>query len=215
MNRTQNLERLLNQGLIAVIRTDCPDQLDALVTTLFGAGIETIEITLTIPGALQAVERIAAQWGDRILLGVGTVLDATTARLAILAGAKFIVSPCVDIPTIQMCHRYDVLAIPGGLTPTEILAAWDAGADIVKVFPSDVMGPDYFAAIRRPLPQIRMMPTGGITLDAIPKFIGAGACAIGAGGTLIPADAVKNSDWPRIAELAKAFRQKISEARGN
>lgn len=214
MNRHRNLDRLLQQGLIAVVRTDGTEHLEALVTTLYGAGIEVIEITLTIPGALKAVERLADQWRGKVLLGVGTVLDAMTARMAINAGAEFIVSPTVDRGVIETCHRYDVISIPGGLTATEILTAWDAGADIVKVFPADVMGPDYFAAVRRPLPQIRMMPTGGITLDAIPKFIAAGACAIGAGGTLVPADAVKNADWPRITELAHAFRTKIAEARG-
>jgi 2-dehydro-3-deoxyphosphogluconate aldolase / (4S)-4-hydroxy-2-oxoglutarate aldolase len=213
MNRAQNLDRLLSDGLVAILRTNTAAPLDELVSVLVEAGVETIEITLTIPGALAALERLSAQWGGRVLLGAGTVLDAPTARLAILAGARFLVSPCVDLPTIEMCHRYDVLAIPGALTPTEVLAAWNAGADIVKIFPSDVMGPDYFAAIRRPLPQIRMMPTGGITLDSIPQFIAAGACAIGAGGTLTPATAVQTRDWAHVTELARQFRAAISRAR--
>jgi 2-dehydro-3-deoxyphosphogluconate aldolase/(4S)-4-hydroxy-2-oxoglutarate aldolase len=213
MNRSQNLERMLAGGLIAVVRSDAPFNVQQLTQTLLDAGVESIEITLTIPGALRIIETLAAHFADKILLGAGTILDPETARLAILAGAKFIVSPCLDLPTITLCHRYDVLAIPGALTATEVLTAWQAGADIVKIFPGDVMGADYFKAVRRPLPQIRMMPTGAITPEAIPKFIAAGACAIGAGASLISSHALQQEDWSSISKTAKEFLAAIQQAR--
>jgi 2-dehydro-3-deoxyphosphogluconate aldolase/(4S)-4-hydroxy-2-oxoglutarate aldolase len=148
--------------------------------------------------------------GDRICLGAGTVLDPETGRAAILAGAEFIVSPTLNLDLIRLCKRYDKAVMPGAFTPTEILSAWEAGADIVKVFPASVGGPDYFKAIRGPLPQVRLMPTGGVNLDTVQPFLDAGACALGAGGSLVPKDAVASGDMAKITSLAKQFVAKAS-----
>src|SRR6184192_4630946 len=155
---------------------------------------------MTVPDALDVVRAVRRALGDRVLLGAGTVLDPETARAAMLAGAEFIVAPTLNLEVIRLCRRYDKLVMPGAFTPTEILTAWEAGADIVKVFPADVVGPAFFKALRGPLPQIRLMPTGGVDLTTAAEFLKAGACCLGVGGQLVEPKAVAAGDFARITE---------------
>ena len=205
MSLTDNLTRVLNSGIVAVIRASSGEVLGDVAEALLAGGVDCMEITFTVPKAHRVLETVADRRGDKVLLGAGTVLDPETARTAILAGARFIVAPTVNLRTIELCKRYTALVMPGAFTPTEILTAWEAGADIVKVFPSEVTGPAYLKAVRAPLPQIRLMPTGGVTLQTAAEFLKAGACALGIGGSLVSAEAVRNRDWAGIEGLARQF----------
>src|SRR5258708_587172 len=164
MNREQLLARVLDSGIVAVIRSPDSTQLVDVARALLEGGVTVAEVTMTVPNALAVLREVRESLGDRMLLGAGTVLDSETARAALLAGAEFIVAPTLNLDVIRLCRRYDKLVMPGAFTPTEILTAWEAGADIVKVFPADVVGPAFFKAVRAPLPQIRLMPTGGVDL---------------------------------------------------
>jgi 2-dehydro-3-deoxyphosphogluconate aldolase / (4S)-4-hydroxy-2-oxoglutarate aldolase len=205
MAAADNLTRVLNSGIVAVIRASSGEVLGDVAEALLAGGVDCMEITFTVPKAHRVLETVADRLGDKVLLGAGTVLDPETARTAILAGARFIVSPTVNLRTIELCKRYTVLVMPGAFTPTEILTAWEAGADIVKVFPSEVTGPAYLKAVRAPLPQVRLMPTGGVNLQTAAEYLRAGACALGIGGSLVAADAVKNRDWAGIESLARQY----------
>lgn len=213
MPKTDDLARVLNSGLVAIIRAPSGDQLAEVAEALLAGGVDVLEITFTVPQAHQVLERVASRVGNKVLLGAGTVLDTETARIALLSGAQFLVSPTVNLEVIEMCRRYDKLIMPGAFTPTEILAAWQAGADIVKVFPSDVTGPKYLSALRGPLPQVRLMPTGGVNLETATSFLKAGACALGVGGSLVEAKALAERDLGRIESLAKQYVQLIREYR--
>src|SRR5471032_716741 len=190
MSKEDQLRQVLDCGLVAVVRSQDSQQLVEVVRALADGGITVAEITMTVPGALDVIKQARAALGDRVLLGAGTILDPETARAAILAGAEYIVAPTLNVEVIRMCQRYDKLVMPGAFTPTEILAAWEAGADIVKVFPADVVGPAFFKALRGPLPQIRVMPTGGVDLKAGTAFLQAGACCLGVGGQLVEPQAI-------------------------
>src|SRR4029077_1797618 len=157
---------------------------------LADGGVAVVEITMSVPNALDVLARVRQSLGDRLLLGAGTVLDPETARGVLLAGAEFLVAPTVNLDVIRLCQRYDKLVLPGAFTPTEALAAWEAGADIVKIFPAEVLGPAYFKALRGPLPQVRLMPTGGVDLTTASEFLKAGACCLGVGGQLVEPPAV-------------------------
>jgi len=172
---------------------------------LADGGVTVIEITMSVPNALEVLGRVRQALGDRVLLGAGTVLDAETARAVLLAGAEYIVAPTVNLEVIRLCQRYDKLVMPGAFTPTEILSAWEAGADIVKVFPADVVGPAFFKAMRGPLPQIRMMPTGGVDLNSAAAFLKAGACCLGVGGQLVEPKSVAERNFDRIRDLANQY----------
>jgi 2-dehydro-3-deoxyphosphogluconate aldolase/(4S)-4-hydroxy-2-oxoglutarate aldolase len=172
-----------------------------------------MEVTFTVPEAHRVLEKVAQRLGDRIVLGAGTVLDPETARVAILSGAQFIVSPAVHLPTIELCRRYAKPILPGALTPTEVLTAWQAGADIVKIFPSELTGPGYLKALRGPLPQVRMMPTGGVNLQTAAEFLRAGACALGIGGSLVEPKAVAAGDMARIETLARQYIEIVKKTR--
>ena len=161
----------------------------------------------------RVLEKVAEKLGNRALLGAGTVLDAETARGAILAGAEFIVSPVVNAEVIQLCQRYDKLVMPGALTPTEVVKAWETGADIVKIFPADTGGPAYLKALKAPLPQIHMMPTGGVNLQTAAAFLDAGACALGMGGSLVSAEDIRTGNFDAITEKAKSYVSLISDYR--
>jgi 2-dehydro-3-deoxyphosphogluconate aldolase/(4S)-4-hydroxy-2-oxoglutarate aldolase len=199
-------------GAIAVVRLDDAARLPHVIEALAAGEIGAVEITMTMPGALDALAALHAARGDRLLLGAGTVLDPETARLAILAGARFVVAPTLSPPLVAMCHRYDVVAIPGAYTPTEILAAEEAGADLVKLFPAGGLGPAYLKDLRGPLPHVRLVPTGGITADNAGAFLAAGATAVGVGGALIPRDAVARGDYRRITEEARQLTRAVREA---
>ena len=168
---------------------------------------------MTVPGALDVISAVRKDLGDKVLLGAGTVLDTETTRAAMLAGAEFIVSPTVNVDVIRMCRRYDKLIMPGAFTPTEVLTAWEAGADFVKVFPADIGGPAHLKALRGPLPQVRLLPTGGVNLDTLKSFVDAGACAVGLGSALVEKQAVLDGDMDRIGELASQYVALMKEAR--
>src|SRR5246127_848534 len=180
MSRESQLRRVLDCGIVAVVRSQDTQQLVEVTRALADGGAPVVEITMTVPNALEVLRQVRRALGERVLLGAGTVLDPETARAALLAGAEYLVAPTVNLDVIRLCQRYDKLVMPGAFTPTEILGAWEAGADIVKVFPAEVVGPAYFKALRGPLPQIRVMPTGGVDLTTAAAFLKAGACCPGA-----------------------------------
>lgn len=212
-NKIENLDRVLSSGIVAVIRAPSGELLAEVAEALLAGGVEVMEVTFTVPGAIGVLQQVAQRLGDRILLGAGTVLDPETARAALLAGAEFIVSPSTNIEVIRLCRRYDKLVMPGAFTPTEVVTAWEAGADIVKIFPSDFVGPAYFKALHAPLPQVRLMPTGGVTLETAADFLRAGACALGIGGSLVEPRAVAAGDFHRIESLARKFVEIVRSER--
>ncbi len=214
MSRIDDLQRVLDLGIVAIIRAPSGELLVDAAEALHAGGIDVIEVTFTVPRALEIIAAVRDRLGERILLGAGTVLDAPTARAALLAGAEFIVTPTVALPVIETCRRYDKLVMAGAFTPTEILTAWEAGSDIVKVFPADVGGPEYLKAIQGPLPHIRLLPTGGVNLETLPAFVKAGACAVGLGGALVEKSALERGDMQRIRELAAAYVARMKTARG-
>ncbi len=205
MSREIDLRRVLDCGIVAVVRASESPQLVEVVKALADGGVTVAEITMTVPGALEVVRQVRKELGDRVLIGAGTILDAETARAALLAGAEFLVSPTLNLEVIRMCRRYDKIVMPGAFTPTEILSAWEAGADIVKVFPADVVGPAFFKAIRGPLPQVRVMPTGGVDLKTATAFLQAGACCLGVGGQLVDPEAIKQKNFDVIRDVARQY----------
>ena len=213
MSKETTLSRIVDSGVVAVLRAPSGEMLLDVAQALLAGGVEAIEITFTVPGAHRVLEQVANRLGDKILLGAGTVLDAETARIALLAGAEFVVGPTVNLDVIRMCRRYDKAVMPGALTPTEVITAWEAGADIVKVFPSDLTGPKYLKALHGPLPQVRLMPTGGVNLDTAGDFLRAGACALGIGGSLVESKAVAAGDMDRIQSLARQYVEIIRTTR--
>lgn len=215
MSKLANLERVHRSGIVAVIRAASGELLGNVAEALLAGGVEVMEVTFTVPQAHKVLEQVAQRLGDRILLGAGTVLDAETARVALLSGAEFIVSPILNLDVIRLCRRYDKLVMPGAFSPTEVLSAWEAGADIVKVFPSDVTGPAYLKALAGPLPQIRLMPTGGVTLETAPAFLRSGAYALGVGSSLVDPKAVAAGQLQAIEKLARQFVEIVRATRAN
>jgi 2-dehydro-3-deoxyphosphogluconate aldolase/(4S)-4-hydroxy-2-oxoglutarate aldolase len=213
MSRIEDLNHVLQTGIVAILRVPTSDHLVSVARALLEGGIDVIEVTFTVPNALEILASVKKELGNRVLLGMGTVLDPESARAALLAGAEFIVSPSLNLDVIRLCHRYDKVVMPGAFTPTEILAAWEAGADVVKVFPSDAVGPSYLKALRGPFPQIRLMPTGGVNLETLPAFIKAGACAVGVGGSLIDPQAIRDGNFARLRDLAGQYVQALKSAR--
>jgi 2-dehydro-3-deoxyphosphogluconate aldolase/(4S)-4-hydroxy-2-oxoglutarate aldolase len=200
MSRT--LQTILETRLIAIMRAQSPAELTDAARALADGGVRCVEVTMNTPGALDVVRGVAAKL-DGVVMGVGTVLDAETARLAILSGAQFIVSPTLNRDMVAMCRRYGAVAVPGAYTPTEILSAWECGADLVKVFPASVGGPEYIKAIRAPLPQVRLCPVGGVDLDNALPYLRAGAAAVALGGSLVKSEFLKNRDFAALTGLAK------------
>jgi len=213
MSKETQLQQVLDCGIVAVVRSPDSQQLVEVVRALADGGVTVAEITMTVPGALDVLRQVRSALGDRVLLGAGTILDTETARAALLAGAEYIVAPTVNLDVIRLCQRYNKLVMPGAFTPTEILTAWEAGADIVKVFPADVVGPAFFKALRGPLPQVRLMPTGGVDLTTAPEFLRAGACCLGVGGHLVDPKAVAAGDFDRIRDLARRYAAVVSDFR--
>lgn len=215
MTSQNTLSTLLQSGIVAIMRATRPDPLLAAADALLAGGVQAIEVTLTTPGAMgiitQAVERYA---GQPLVFGAGSVLDAESARAAILAGAQFIVCPTLSLRTIEMCKRYSVPVMPGAFTPSEVLTAWEAGADVVKLFPADFGGPAYLKAIKAPLPQVRLAPVGGVSVENTADFIRAGADAVGVGGSLVSQDLLDAGRFDEITARARRFRQAVQQARG-
>ena len=211
--RRATFESLQRCGIIAVVRSDQPQLLVDTAKALVDGGVEAIEITFTVPRANQVIEEVASQVTGSAVVGAGTVLDAMTARVALFSGAQFIVSPILDAATVRMCHRYDALVIPGAFTPTEVARAWQMGVDAVKIFPADVGGPRYLKALRGPLPQVRLVPTGGVTAETARAFLEAGAWCLAAGGSLVPPAAIARREWHEIRQRAEKFRAVIDAFR--
>ena len=204
------VDRIIECG--AVLRADNPSQLMDVSKALRDGGVVAIEVTMTVPGALKVIEEASAKMPD-VIVGVGSVLDPETARAAILSGAEYVVSPILNVSVIEMTKRYGKAVMPAGFTPTEILNAWQAGADVVKVFPAGVGGPSYFKDVLGPLPQVKMMPTGGVDAKTTPEFIKNGAVAVGAGSALVDKKAVADKDWAKLTATAKAFVDAVAQAR--
>jgi 2-dehydro-3-deoxyphosphogluconate aldolase/(4S)-4-hydroxy-2-oxoglutarate aldolase len=214
MTKQTILSTIREIGLVPVVRTASAESAFKAIEAIYEGGVLTAEVTMTVPGALRVLEKLADHFGDRMLLGAGTVLDPETCRACMLAGAQFFVTPALNFKTIEMAHRYGKPIMPGALTPTEVLAAWDAGADLVKIFPCDnVGGPKYIKALKGPFPQIEMIPTGGVSLTTAGDFLKAGATAVAVGGELVDAKTIKEGNYPIFTERARRFLDVVKAAR--
>jgi 2-dehydro-3-deoxyphosphogluconate aldolase/(4S)-4-hydroxy-2-oxoglutarate aldolase len=209
MTKGQVLEGLLASKAVAVIRMTDAAKLAKVAAALREGGITALEITMTVPGAVEIIRTMARDKGSGALIGAGTVLDAGTASDVIAAGADFVVSPITDRDMIRVCREDQILVVPGAFTPTEIVAAWRAGADIVKVFPATSLGPQFFRDLRGPLPHIRLMPTGGVTLENAREFLAAGACCVGIGTALLDRKAIDADDWDAVASRARRLVESL------
>jgi len=199
---------------VPVVRTTSAESAIQAIQAIHRGGVRAAEITMTVPGAVRALEKIADEFGGKIVLGAGTVLDPETARICILAGAQFLVTPNLKPATIEMAKRYSKVICPGALTPTEVLTAWEAGADVVKIFPAgNVGGPKYIKALKGPFPQIEMIPTGGVNLETAGEFLKAGACAVAVGGELVDGKLIKEGRFDLIEEKARQYLAVIAKAR--
>lgn len=213
MHRHEILDTLLQSGVIAIVRLNRAEALVQVAQAIHQGGLSAIEFTMTTPNALETIAEATKALGQSVLIGAGTVLDAETARAAILAGATFIVSPNTSAATIEMCHRYGIVSVPGAFTPTEILAAWEMGADLVKLFPAEVGGPAYLRAVRAPLPHIPLVPTGGVGLDNAAEYVRAGAAAVAVGSSLVSQQLVQTGDMARLSSAAAALGEAVRSAR--
>jgi 2-dehydro-3-deoxyphosphogluconate aldolase/(4S)-4-hydroxy-2-oxoglutarate aldolase len=213
VHRDEQVRLIEEKGVIAIVRFDRSEQLLQVAKAIKAGGVDIIEFTMTTPNALKIIEESVREIGDEVLLGAGTVLDAETARAAILAGAEFIVAPTLCREVIEVCRRYSKVVIPGALTPTEILTAWQWGADFVKVFPASVGGPGYLKALRGPLPQVKLVPVGGVSLQNTADFFKAGAAAIAVGGQLVNRKAITEGNFAELTGTARQFVNEAIEAR--
>ncbi len=214
MEKREILSRMIAEGLIPVIRVTSAQEAIDVADAIKEGGATFIEITMSVQGAIDVIKDLTKKYKDEIVLGAGTVLDPETGRAALLAGAQFIVSPTLNLDLIHLAHRYSAVMIPGAMTPTEILTAWNAGADMVKVFPAAQLGgPEYIKALRGPLPQVLLVPTGGVNLQNAGAFIKAGCVALGAGGELVDKKALKEKKFSILTENARAFLKAIRDAR--
>ncbi len=212
-SKEKNLQDIMDGGVVAIVRVATAQQAIEVCGAIARGGVKPIEVTMTVPGAIDVIKEFKKAVGDEVLVGAGTVLDPETARAVILAGAEFIVSPNLNLKVIEVCHRYGKIVIPGTFTATEILTAWEAGADIVKVFPAGVVGPKYLKDIKGPFPQIRLTPTGGVNLENTPDFIRAGAAAVSVGTSLVDKKAVSEKKYDVITENARKFIEAVKQAR--
>ena len=213
MQKDNQIEMIRQTGVIAIIRVDSSRGLLDAAEAIKEGGLGVIEVTMTTPDALDIISEAVRRFGDEVLFGAGTVLDAETARSAILSGAEFIVSPTLDVRTIEVCRRYSKTSIPGCFTPTEILTAWEAGADFVKVFPAGAAGPSYIKAVLAPLPQIPLVPTGGVTIETTGPFLKAGAAAVAAGSSLVSQKILDERNFSLLTERSRKFREETLKAR--
>ena len=214
MTKKEILAFITEVGIVPVVRTSSAESAILAVEAIYNGGVRAAEITMTVPGAVRALEQVAARFGGKIVLGAGTVLDAETARICMLAGAEFLVTPALRRATIEMARRYSKVICPGALTPTEVLTAWEAGADIVKVFPcGNVGGAKYIKSLRAPFPHIEMIPTGGVNLDTAGDFLKAGACAVAVGAELVDGKSIQEGRYDLIEEKARQYLAVIAKAR--
>ncbi|HAF12162.1 MAG TPA: 2-dehydro-3-deoxyphosphogluconate aldolase [Blastocatellia bacterium] len=214
MEKAWVLKRIEEVGVIPVVRAASAEEAIAVAEVIGEGGIPILEITLTVPGAVAVIGKLSKRYGDKVLVGAGTVLDAEAARRCIGAGAQFIVSPSLNIATIELCKRQRIAVFPGALTPTEVVSAWQAGADAVKVFPCNAVGgPKYLRALKAPLPQVNLVPTGGVTLATAKDFIAAGAWALGVGGDLVNTKAINSGERESVVAAARSYVTAVREAR--
>ena len=214
MTKESILSAIKTIGIVPVVRTPTAEAAFKAIEAIYAGGIRAAEVTMTVPGAVRVLEKLADQFGDKIVLGAGTVLDPETARICMLAGAQFFVTPALNLATIQMAHRYAKPICPGALTPTEVATAWDAGADIVKIFPCDnVGGPKYIKALKGPFPHIEMIPTGGVSLETAGAFLKAGACAVAVGSELVDAKTIQEGKYEIFERRARQFLEVVAKAR--
>ncbi len=215
MSSNDILNAILEAGVIPIIRCESSEMALGAARAIRHGGLPALEVTMTVPGAVRLLETLADEFGDDMILGAGTVLDPETARACMLAGARFFVTPGLNLRTVEIAKRYSTPIFPGALTPTEVLTAWEAGADMVKIFPCEAMGgPSYIKALKAPLPQIRMAPTGGVDLDNAADFLKAGADAVAVGSSLMNKKAMREGRFEVIEAAAKKFRDVIAAARG-
>ena len=212
-NRARIVRRLEAAGLVAIVRAPSPEGLVETCRALRDGGVNVVELTMTTPGALDAIAAATAEFADQCLIGVGSVLDEQTASRAIDAGAQFVLSPVLNPRVVETAHRLDRPVLPGALSPSEILTAWEAGADVVKVFPANHFGPRYFKDVLAPLPHLKLTPTGGVDLDTIADWFDAGAVCLGVGSALVKKDLIARRDWPALSALARQFVDAVNKAR--
>ena len=214
MTKQDVLRKIGEVGLVPVVRARSADEAMRVVDAICAGGVPILEITMTVPGAIGVVEQLSRRFGSDVVLGAGTVLDPETARACILAGARFVVSPALNLETIAMCRRYSVAVVPGALTPTEVVTAWTAGADVVKVFPCGAVGgASYIKSLKAPLPQVELIPTGGVSVKTAADFIKAGALALGVGADLVDTKAVAEGNAGLVTEKAREYVRIVQEAR--
>jgi len=214
MNKSEVLNKIREIGVVPVVRASSADEALRVVDAIREGGVPVLEITMTVPGAVQVIEEIVKRHGNDVLVGAGTVLDPETARACILAGAQFVVSPALNLDTIEMCRRYSIGIMPGALTPTEVITAWQAGADVVKVFPCGAMGgASYLKSLKAPFPQVDLIPTGGVSLKTAADFIAAGAMALGVGADLVDTKAIKEGNPSKVTEAARQYVEIVRQAR--
>jgi 2-dehydro-3-deoxyphosphogluconate aldolase/(4S)-4-hydroxy-2-oxoglutarate aldolase len=214
MNKSDVIQWIKDTGVIPVVRAASADEAMRAIDAIKEGGVSVLEITMTVPGAVRVIEEVSARYGSDVLVGAGTVLDAETARACILAGAQFVVSPALDLNTIACCRSYSIPVMPGALTPTEVLQAWKAGADFVKVFPANALGgASYIKSLKAPLPQVELVPTGGVSLKTAAEFLKAGASALGVGADLVDIKALREGKADQITERARQFAEIVKEAR--
>ena len=214
MTKQDVLRKIAEVGLVPVIRARSADEAMKVVDAICAGGVPILEITMTVPGAIAVMEQVSRRFGSDVVLGAGTVLDPETARGCILAGARFVVSPALNVATIEMCRRYSVAVVPGALTPTEVVAAWTAGADVVKVFPCGAVGgASYIKSLKAPLPHVELIPTGGVSVKTAADFIRAGALALGVGADLVDTKAVREGNAKLVTEKAREYLRIVQEAR--
>ncbi len=213
MSKEECIERLIITGVIAIMRAKTSDQLLKAADAIKAGGVNAIEVTMTTPNALEVISKAVERYGSDVMFGVGSVLDPESARVAILAGAQFVVCPTLNVKTIKLCMRYSVPVMPGAFTPSEILEAWETGADIVKVFPASVGGPSYIRAIKAPLPQVKLMPVGGVNLTTTSDFIRAGCAVVAVGSALVDQNLLDEQKFDTITERAIRFREEVDKGR--
>jgi 2-dehydro-3-deoxyphosphogluconate aldolase/(4S)-4-hydroxy-2-oxoglutarate aldolase len=213
MNKTEQLNLMRETGVIAIMRAQSSDQLIGAADAIRAGGVRVIEVTMTTPGALDVISEAVSRYGDEVLFGAGSVLDAETARAAILAGAGFVVAPTLDVEMVALCNRYGVPVVPGIFTPTEALTAWEAGANMVKLFPASVGGPGMVKAILAPLPQLEIVPVGGVNLETAAEFIRKGSAALGVGSSLVNQAILDQGDMDELTRRAGAFIDAVQEGR--
>jgi 2-dehydro-3-deoxyphosphogluconate aldolase/(4S)-4-hydroxy-2-oxoglutarate aldolase len=214
MAKISIINRILDAGVVPIIRCDSAEQALGAAKAIHKGGVSVLEVTMTVPGALGILEKLKAEFGDSLLLGAGTVLDPETARACMLAGAEFLVTPGLDVRTIEIAKRYSIAILPGALTPTEILTAWQAGADMIKVFPcSAVGGASYIKAVKAPLPQVLLAPTGGVDINNVGEFFAAGSDAVAVGSSLVDNKALREGRFKDIEKATAAFVKAVAKAR--